>query len=678
MKGMKTAFYWLASFDLPRRRKARFLPALLAIALFGGCTTASEDFTTPTNVFVPKPDKSQPSPIRFTDVSRAAGVRFKHNNGAFGLKLIAETLGSGCAFLDYNGDGYQDIFLVNGRDWTPQELAQYRNSKRPGHDKPLPVQPPHKKTTSALYRNNRDGTWSDVTRNSGLDVEMMGMGVCVGDYDNDGKSDLYVTGYGRNYLFRNMSTHARGQSRERALFVETARQAGVRDGGWSSSAAWVDYDRDGKLDLFVCHYIQWSPAIDIGYPTEKEASYDGPEPFKGELSRLFHNLGNGRFADVSKQSGIQAATIYSGRADKRAGDPSVRVEPPKTGSALPGKTLGIAVCDYNNDGWPDLALANDTQPTLLFENKRDGTFADVAARVGLAARVTFVAGGGMGIDAADIDHSGRDSLMIAFYSDQMMGLYRNGGGPLQNVAPEAGLGAGGLKSVMFGCVFADFDGDGWSDILTANGHVDDLVHEHRRDLAYAQRPLMFINQGSATAGKGPMRFSEVALNAGALKTPVVGRGLACADIDLDGDLDVLMTSNGGTARLLRNDGGPQASRNRSLRLILQGANSNRDAIGAVVTITVGRDTWRQTVRSGSSYLSQSELPLTIGLGTASRAEKIVVRWPSKMETRLQREPGDQIVTIREGHGVIARQPLRKPSASLSSPVISSPVKSAVP
>lgn len=650
-----------------RHAPTLFLPPLFCALALHGCTSSSAssapDPGLPNKPNVHKPYVSQPSPLRFTDVSNAAGVHFKHNNGAFGLKLIAETLGSGVAFIDYDGDGYQDLFLVNGRDWTPQELEEYQNSKKPGHDKPLPARPPHKRATSALFHNNGDGTFSDVTRGSGLEIEMQGMGACAGDYDNDGRSDLYVTGYGRNYLFHNtsphMSTHAgdKNKAKGAARFEEVAQTAGVRDQGWSSSSAWIDYDRDGRLDLFVCHYIRWTPAIDIASPKEKEANYDGPAPFQGEPSRLYRNLGGGRFRDVSAQSGVQMRTAFSGRVDRNLMNPNFKMPARVQGELLPGKSLGVATGDFNNDGWPDLAIANDTQPTVLLENKRDGTFADVASRSGVAAGDSFGAGGGMGIDAADIDHSNRDSLVIAFYADQMMGLYHNVGGPLQNISSQAGLSAGGLKSVVFGCVFADLDLDGWPDILTANGHVSDNIGKSRRDLSYKQRALVFLNEGRKAGGGA--RFAEIGMNTGALSVPVVGRGLACADIDLDGDLDVAMTENGGFARLLRNAPAPGSPRNNAIRLVLQGTKSNRDAIGAIVSIQVGSESWRQSVKSGSSYLSQSELPLTFGLGQAKQARQIDIRWPSGAQTRLKNIAAGQIVNVREGAGLVSRKPFSK-------------------
>lgn len=636
----------------------------LALCLFavvlGGCNS-QDSVSTPAPRRATPEVPSVPAPVQWTDVTAQAGLNFQHVNGAFGLKFMPETMGSGCAFFDFDGDGKQDIFLVNGRDWTSSEVADYRNG--PGrehaskHGFKAPAQPPRRKSTGALYRNNGDGTFSDVTRGSGLEVEMQGFGVAAGDYDNDGREDLLVTSVGRNYLF-----HNKGGGK----FEEVAGRAGVQDKGWPTSAAWIDYDRDGLLDLFVCHYIDWSPALETYHsaaaraddPLHKIKSYAGPDAYKGTLNRLFHNEGGGRFADVSAKSGVQKRTPFSGivdgkaRAFRNVADARAYMQRTHRSEPLLAKALGVVVTDYDNDGWPDLIVANDTVPTFLMRNNRDGTFTDMAVKAGLTASEALSANGGMGIDAADIDQSGRESVVIGYYADQLIGLYHNvGSGLFEDKAAYAEMGRPGRIFVEFGTVFTDIDNDGWPDVLVVNGHVMDDISKQRPQLTYAQRPLLFLNRR-----RGDIKFAEIGLNSGAaMSKPIVGRGLACADYDLDGDVDALITTNGGPVYLLRNSG----SSNRAIRLTLQGTRSNRSGLGAVVLVRTGKTVLRRVVRSGSSYLSQSELPLTIGLGQAMRADSVTVQWPSGAKTELKNVPAQSSLFIREGQGIIRRTTLSK-------------------
>ena len=631
-----------------------------------------------------KPQAVQASPVRFVDITARAGLRFKHNNGAFGLKLFPETMGSGCGFLDFDSDDWPDIVLVNSRDWTPEEVRKYLQGSGAAHRKQYnfvaPSAPARRGGTCALFRNNRDGTFSDVTRGSGLDIEMYGLGVAIGDYDNDGQSDLYITGYGRNYLFHNQSAKSNPKSGSkylgaRPVFREVAQAAGVRDAGLSTSAAWLDYDRDGLLDLFVCHYSDWQPAIDIYYSTSQNnvrKSYAGPNPYNGQANRLYRNVGGGRFVDVSARAGIFVHTL----AQSTSG--ASRVEPKL--SKQQGKTLGVAVYDYDSDGWPDMVLANDQVPNYVFRNNRNGTFSEIATKAGIAYSGAGLARGGMGIDTADIDHSGRESVVIGNYADQMIGLHHaQAGGLFTDIASYAEVGGPSTKFVVFGCVFLDVDNDGWPDILAANGHVMDDVKRMRRDLSYEQRPLLYLNR----RGRKSIKFSEIGLQSG-LSQEVVGRGLACADVNLDGRTDVLLTSNGAAPLLLLNQPGSAAAPNHTLRITLQGAvtsgssargqnrkrASNRDGIGATVQVwTAGKSgqRLRRQVRSGSSYLSQSELPLTIGLGTATKASRIQVKWPSGATTDLRDIPADRQLFIHETKGLLRLQllPGRKAGGSRS-------------
>jgi len=523
--------------------------------------------------------------VVFTDVTQAAGIRFQHVNGAFGKKYLPETMGSGAAFLDFDGDGWQDVLLVNSKNWPG----------RPG-PRALP----------ALYHNNRDGTFTDVTKGSGLDVESYGMGVAAADYDNDGRVDVYLTALGGNRLFRNL-----GDGR----FADVTAKAGVRNGGFSTSAAFLDYDKDGKLDLLVCNYVEWSLEKDLYCTLDgKTKSYCTPESYQGQSPALYRNRGDGSFEDVTRRAGLD--------------DPA-------------SKALGVALLDFDGDGWLDLFLANDTQPNKLYRNKGNGTFGDVGMAAGVAFSEAGVARAGMGADAADYDGSGRPSLIIGNFSNEMMALYHNEGtGLFIDEAPTSSIGQVSLLSLTFGCFFFDYDLDGLLDIFASNGHVANDIEAVQPKVKYAQPPHLFHNLGGR-------RFEAVAAASGeALQRPMVGRGAAYGDYDNDGDLDLLVTSNGGPARLLRNDGG---NRNHYLRVRAVGGPSNRDAIGARVTLTTpqGGKEWA-LVKTGSSYCSQSELPLTFGLGAALKAARVEVAWPSGRVDLFPDVPAGQTLTVQEG------------------------------
>jgi hypothetical protein len=531
--------------------------------------------------------------VTFTDVTGPSGIRFVHNSGAFGRKYLPETMGSGALWLDADGDGWQDLLFVNSKNW-------------PGHA----GQP----SLPALYRNTHDGAFLDITRGSGLDVELYGIGAAAADYDNDGKVDVYITALGGNRLFKNL-----GGGR----FLDVTRQAGVADGGFSTSALWFDYDNDGKLDLFVTHYVEWSIDKDLFCTLDgTNKSYCTPESYKGQSPSLFRNRGDGTFENVTKQAGIFDTS---------------------------SKGLGVAMLDFDGDGRMDVFVANDTEPNRLYRNKGNGTFEDVAVGAGVAFSESGVARAGMGVDASDYDGSGRPSLVIGNFSNQMMALYHNEGhGLFIDDAPKSAVGRSSLLTLTFGCFFFDYDLDGLPDIFAANGHVSEDIERVQSRVTYAERPHLFRNTGRK-------QFEDVGSQAGsALQRAIVARGAAYADYDHDGDLDIVVTTNNGPARLFRNDGG---NRNNVLRVETIGTTSNRDGIGARVEVSVrGARLW-QIVKTGSSYASQSELPLTFGLGQATTVDGVRVAWPSGRVDVIGALQANQSVTIQEGAGVVRRAPI---------------------
>ena len=514
------------------------------------------------------PKSAPATEVTFKDVTREVGIAFVHHSGAFGKKYLPETMGSGLVLFDADGDGRQDLFLVNGADW-------------PGR--------PRKGATQALYRNRGDGSFEEITMRAGLAVEMYGVGVTAGDYDNDGDADLFVNALGPDRLYRN-----RGDG----TFEDVTAAAGVSDPAFGSSATWIDYDRDGRLDLFVCNYVEWTPATDIFCTLDGvNKSYCTPESYKGATNRLFRNRGDGTFEDVSKAAGVF--------------DPT-------------GKSLGVVAFDFDEDGWQDLAVANDTQPNYLYRNRGDGRFEEVGRTAGIAFSEEGKARGAMGIDAGEYDSSGRESLVIGNFSNEMLALYHNEGrGLFIDDAAIAGIGQPSLLTLAFGCFFFDFDLDGRLDIFVANGHVENDISRVQPSVTYAEPPHLF-------RGLDGGRFDQAEHRAGPdLVVPRVARGAAYADYDQDGDLDIAMNVNNGPAVLLRNDGGNAGA---WLRVKLVGRKSNRDGVGAVVRLKSGAVTARRTARAASSYASQSESILTFGLGLPAAGPgtptaDVTVTWP---------------------------------------------------
>jgi hypothetical protein len=547
----------------------------------------------------PTPSPTPPRPsgaIEFTDITTEAGIRFKHNSGAFGKKYLPETIGSGCAFLDYDNDGWQDILLVNSMDWP-------ENKKR--------------RSYPALYHNNKDGTFTDVTAQAGLGIEMYGIGAAAADYDNDGNVDIYITNVGPNRLFRNLGG---------GKFADVTARAGVGDPGFSTAAAWFDYDNDGKLDLFVGNYVEWTPETDQVCTLDgKNKSYCTPKTYKGQSPTLYHNRGNGSFENVTQRAGMN--------------DPA-------------GKTLGVALLDYDDDGWLDLFVANDTEPNKLYRNNHNGTFTDNGVIAGVAFSEAGTARAGMGVDAADYDGSGRQSVVIGNFTNESIALYHNDGtGLFTNDAPSSGIGKVSAQSLTFAWFFFDYNLDGLLDIFAANGHVSDDISVVQPTVKYAQPPHLFQN-------KSRKKFEEVTAKLGrALNRAIVGRGAAYGDIDNDGDLDLLLTTNNGPARLLRND---NANQNDLLRVRTVGARANRDGVGAkvVVKTSKGRSLFAM-VRTGSSYCSQAELPLTFGLGKPEEGVtlSLEVTWPGGQKERIADLKPNFSITVQEGKGVIASEPI---------------------
>lgn len=525
------------------------------LAALAGCGPAAEEATAPA-------DPVARIQVSFTDVTVQAGIDFEHHNGRSGRKYLPETLGSGCAFLDYDNDLRPDIFLVNSRPWSGGEGI-----------------------TSKLYRNVGDGRFEDVTHSAGLAVSMYGLGAAAADYDNDGFTDLYVTVLDGDRLFRN-----RGDG----TFEDVTREAGIDNARFGTSAAWLDHDLDGHLDLFVANYVQWSADEDLWCSMDgTRKTYCTPESYPGQPSVLYRNRGDGTFEDISAAAGVD--------------DPT-------------SKGLGIAVFDFDSDGLPDIFEANDTEPNKLYRNEGDGTFTEHGVSAGIAYAEDGKARGAMGVDAADYDRSGRYHLLVGNFANEMLNLFHNeGNGLFVDEAPTSEIGRDSLLALTFGAFFFDYDLDGHPDIFCANGHLDEEIEIVQPAVKFAQAPLLFRNDGR---GRFELSTSEAGPD---LAEPIVGRGAAYADYDGDGDLDVLVTTNDGPARLLRNDG---ANAHNHLRVRLQGSKSNRDGLGTEIALSSASGTQLQVVRGGSSYCSQSETVATFGLGRDTEVESLQVRWPS--------------------------------------------------
>ena len=534
--------------------------------------------------------------VAFKDITNESGINFVHTNGAYGDKLMPETIGSGAAFLDYDNDGDPDLLLVNST-WFPEHEQETT-------------------PTLALYRNDGSGRFTDVTREAGLDINCYGMGVAAGDIDNDGWTDLYITALGENYLLKN------GQGRFTNI-TATSGTAG-QSSDWSTAAAFLDVDNDGDLDLFVGNYVQWTREVDLEidfHLTGLGRAIGAPNHFYGTTNRLYRNDGQGTFSDVSQSAGIIIT------------DPVTQ--------APTGKALSVAPVDYDRDGWIDLFVANDTTRNFLYHNLGEGQFEEIGALEGIAFDRNGKATGAMGMDAAYFRNDEDLGIGIGNFANEMSSLYVTVGGqpPFADEAVLEGFGPASRQALTFGLFFFDYDLDGRLDLLQANGHLEAEINVVQSSQTYAQPAQLFWNCGSVCRN----RFVAVT-GTGDLATPMVGRGAAYADIDNDGDLDVVITQNGQRAVLFRNE---QSLGHHWLRVRLAGGSSNQNVIGAVVELSVDGITQRRVVMPTRSYLSQSELPLTFGLGTANAVDELHITWPDGHRQTVPVPAVDVLMTINQ-------------------------------
>jgi enediyne biosynthesis protein E4 len=586
------------SSPLSRRDLLRQMSAL-SLALFAPCSWSDSRQSNSKQSISEQSNLKQSSPVKFVDVARQSGITFRQENAASPEKYLIETMGSGCGWIDYDQNGLLDLYLVNGA-----ATGVYK-----------PEQP----LRSALYRNNGDGTFTDVTEKAGIGAEgLFGMGVAVGDYDNDGYPDLLVLGYGRCILYHNNGN---------GTFTDVTAKAGVENRGlWGSSAAWFDYDNDGKLDLVIANYVDWSPERNFycGDRRPGMRSYCHPDDFHGQPPTLYHNNGDGTFTDVSKVSGV---------------------------GLKGGNSLGVVTFDYDNDGWQDIFIANDHMPNFLFHNNRDGTFREVGYQAGVAVSADGLFEAGMGTDAADTTGSGRLDLVVGHLDMQLARLYQNLGSQnsgdlaFEDATLRSKIGYATYHISTFGAGFMDYDNDGARDLFLANGHVLDNVELYHADTKYAEPKLMFRNNGHGI-------FENVSDLLGSdFQLPRVSRGAAIGDFDNDGDLDILVNNCGQAPQLLRNDGG---NAKHWLEIFLIGTKSNRDGVGARVKVSAGDLILYDQRKGGMSYQSARDPRLHFGLGQQAAVDLIEINWPSGMITKLEKIKSDQIIAVKEGVGLVER------------------------
>ena len=549
-------------------------------------------FFPPLLAIIPSPNSKKES-VNFVDVTPQSGITFKHDNAATSEKYFIETMGAGCAWIDYNNDGFLDAYLVQSTE--------------------TPLYKPKEPLRSALYRGNGDGTFTDVTLEARVRAEgVFGMGVAVADYDNDGFQDLYVIGWDRSALYRNNGD---------GTFEDVTQKAGVANGGrWGSSAAFFDYDKDGHLDLMVVNYVVWSPENNI-YCGERRPgyrSYCHPDNYEGQPPTLYRNNGDGTFTEVTQRAGV--------------GDE-------------PGKGLGIVTSDFNNDGWVDVFQANDTMRNFLFLNNRDGTFRDATFFAGVGYSEDGKAEAGMGTDAADFDGDGWIDIYVTHLNFELDRLYKNNGdGTFDDFTLSSRIGNETILYSGFGTRFLDYDNDGLLDLFIANGHILDNIHLIHRDVSYAEPNLMLRNVGGG-------RFENVSRHLGPdFPVPMVSRGAAVGDYDNDGDLDILISNNGQAPRLLRNEGG---NANNWLSIRLRGITSNRGGIGARLKLSAGNLTQVREATGGASYQSAQDTRIHFGLVSHEKIDAIEIIWPSGALDRLENVAANQIITVEENSGIVA-------------------------
>jgi predicted secreted protein len=523
----------------------------------------------------------------FKNVTAEAGIDFHHVSGAYGGKLLPESMGGGVAFFDYDGDGAPDLLLINSNTWPGHPLAE----------KSAP--------TMALYHNDGHGHFTNVTAGSGLDVSFYGMGVAIGDYDNDGRPDVFISGVNGNHLFHNEGN---------GHFRDVTSDAGVGGSGtdWSTSCAWVDYDNDGKLDLFVCNYVRWSPQIDqtVAASTPGPRTYAQPTRYEGTFCYLYHNEGNGHFRDVSASAGIQVKNA--------AGSPAA-------------KAMGVVPVDLDGDGFIDFVVSNDGVQNFVFHNEGNGTFKEIGALSGAGFDNLGRTRGGMGIDAAHFANDPSMGILVGNFANEMSALYVSDETHLNftDVGADQGIGPAGVMLLKFGAFFFDYDNDGRLDALFVDGQLDPDIEKLQPGQHYRQPAQLFWNTGNS---RGQRFILVPPTKCGTdLSTPMAGRGSAFADIDGDGDPDVIITQIDGAPMLLRND---QSLGHHFLRLKLVGTRSNRDAIGAWIRVHVGSQVLSRQVMPTRGYLSQSELPVTIGLGDQNRVDSVEIIWPRGLHQNL--------------------------------------------